>query len=206
MRLALQSARDSALLAAGTKSEFLANMSHEIRTPMNGIIGMIELAMRTKLDAKQREFLSMASTSADALLRLLNDILDFSKIKARKLELDNRPFPLRDRIGDTLKLLSRHADEKGLELNFHVKSNVPDAIIGDGGRLSQILINLVSNAIKFTERGEIIVSVDSLPEEDNHIVLHVAVSDTGVVSLPPIVQSCLFELFSCRRCVTSLQR
>ena len=195
MQTALLYARDSALQAAGAKSEFLANMSHEIRTPMNGIIGMIELALRTQLDRRQREFLNMASTSADALLRLLNDILDFSKIEARKLELDHSPFALRDRIGDTLKLLAPRAHEKALELNYRVNSDVPDDLVGDTGRLSQILINLISNAIKFTERGEIIVSVDSQAADDNCVTLHVAVSDTGI-GVPPEKQKLIFDAFT----------
>ncbi len=195
MRIALFQARDTALQAAGAKSEFLANMSHEIRTPMNGIIGMIELTLRSNLDSRQREFLTMANASADALLRLLNDILDFSKIEARKLELEQRPFELRDRVGDTLKMLAGRAHEKGLELNYHINSSVPDGLIGDGGRLSQILINLVSNAIKFTERGEVIVDIETKSQLNDDIELHVAVSDTGI-GVPADKQKLIFDAFT----------
>ncbi len=195
MRQALLSARDIALQAACAKSEFLANMSHEIRTPMNGIIGMLELALRTELTPRQREFLMMASSSADSLLRLLNDILDFSKVDARKLELQNTPFRLRDSIGDALKLLAGRAHEKGLELAYSIDPDVPNALVGDVGRLNQILINLVSNAIKFTPQGEVVVQVEKESQGKEEVRLHVAVRDTGI-GIPPDKQHVIFEAFA----------
>jgi signal transduction histidine kinase/DNA-binding response OmpR family regulator len=192
-RLAIE-AQAEAVQANQAKSEFLANMSHEIRTPMNGIIGMAEIALLTQQDPGQREYLEAILTSTNSLLGLINDILDFSKIEAGKFELDPAPFCLRDALGDVMQILAVRAHQKGLELLVQVDPDAPDSLIGDAGRLKQVLMNLVGNAIKFTAAGEIQLSVRIRREPEHGICLVFTIADTGI-GIPESLVATIFEPF-----------
>ena len=187
-------AKEMAEQANRAKSEFLANMSHEIRTPMNGVIGMTELLLDTKTTAEQRDHLMTVKYSAESLLRILNDILDFSKIEAGKLDLDHEAFRVRDCVAHTVQSLACRADAKGIKLSYSFEQDLPDTFLGDAGRLAQIIMNLVGNAIKFTDQGEVEVNVSRESGSNDSVCLRFCVRDTGI-GIPVAHQQKIFESF-----------
>src|SRR5580692_3053369 len=195
MNTDLTVAKEAAEAASRAKGEFLANMSHEIRTPINGIMGMTELALDTELNTEQRDYLLLVKSSGESLLSVINDILDFSKVESGKLDLEMIEFNLYDCVGETMKTLALRAHQKELELAYDADPEVPSHLLGDPGRLRQILVNLVGNAIKFTQQGEVLVTIEKTSQSAGRVQLHFKVKDTGI-GIPLEKQGLLFKAFS----------